>query len=134
MGLAPIEQAIASSRNGNDSSEVPKVPVGVPLVWDTPTGERTVYATKKPLGVQFRAEFPLRVKREPIGHGKEIGVELGWILKRVNGIDVTVMTDIRKVNEILYREVGEKTVPVELWKDPLAEPAFPAPSKGTSLT
>jgi hypothetical protein len=86
---------------------------GIPLVWLTPSGEKTVYATRKPLGVQFRAEFPLKVKREPEGHGKDIGIQLGWILKSVNGIDVTGMTNIAKVNEILYKETGEKTVPEE---------------------
>jgi hypothetical protein len=88
---------------------------GVPLIWDTPDGERTVYATKKPLGVKFNAEFPLKVKREPEGHSKEIGIKKGWILKFVNGIDVTAMNDIAKVNEILYKEVGEKTVPLDAW-------------------
>jgi hypothetical protein len=88
---------------------------GVPLIWDTPDGERTVYATKKPLGVQFKAEFPLKVKREPEGHSKELGVKKGWILKSVNGIDVTAMNDMAKVNEILYKEVGEKTVPLDEW-------------------
>lgn len=95
---------------------------GVALVWTTPSGERTTYATRKPLGVQFCAEFPLKIKREPEGHAKEIGIEVGWILKSVNGIDVTAMTDIKKVNEILYREVGEKTVPVEEWNQALTEP------------
>jgi len=117
-GLATIEQ---STQPHIGTQEMPRAPTGVPLIWDTPCGERTVYATKKPLGVQFRAEFPLRVKREPEGHGKEIGVEVGWILKRVNGIDVMAMTDIRRVNEILYREVGEKTVPVEEWNQKAME-------------
>merc|ERR1712232_1169212 len=94
------------------------LPNGVPLVWDTAHGQRTVYATKKPLGVQFRAEFPLKVKREPEGHGKDIGIQMGWILRSVNSIDVTAMTDIGRVNEILYREVGEKTVPLESFKEP----------------
>merc|ERR1712070_540858 len=88
---------------------------GVSLTWDTPDGEQTVLATKRPLGVQFLAEFPLKVKREPEGHSKEIGVKKGWILKSVNGIDVTAMHDIAKVNEILYREIGEKTVPMDQW-------------------
>jgi len=91
------------------------VPRGVPLIWDTPSGERTVYARKKPLGVQFKAEFPLKVKREPEGHGKNIGIEVGWILKSVNGVDVTTMRDIKKINELLYSEVGEKTIPVDQW-------------------
>merc|ERR1712232_1176471 len=96
-------------------TEPSRMPIGVPIVWNTPNGDQTVYATRKPLGVQFRAEFPLKIKREPEGHGKEIGIKVGWILKSVNGFDVTAMTDIKKVNEILYREVGEKTVPVDEW-------------------
>merc|ERR1719235_1243691 len=95
---------------------------GIPLIWDTPKGRRVVYATRKPLGVQFRAEFPLKIKREPEGHGKEIGIKIGWILKSVNGFDVMTMTDIKKVNEILYREVGEKTVPVDDWNEALPKP------------
>merc|ERR1719159_511158 len=91
--------------HANDT-DCTQVPMAVPLSWDTPSGEQTVYATKKPLGIQFRAEFPLKVKREPEGHGKEIGIRLGWVLKRINGIDVTTMSDINKVNEVLYREVG----------------------------
>merc|ERR1711988_1320611 len=114
-------------------AEVPAVPNGVPLIWETTNGERAVYVTRRPLGVQFRAEFPLKVKREPVGHSKELGIEMGWILKCVNGIDVTRMTDIGKVNEILYREVGEKTLSVEQWNDALVESEFPAPSKGIPL-
>jgi hypothetical protein len=65
--------------------------------------------------VQFRAEFPLKIKREPVGHGKELGLEVGWTLRSVNGVDVSKMTDIKKVNELLYREIGEKTVPLDEW-------------------
>jgi hypothetical protein len=101
-----------------------KEPRGVPLIWDTPNGEKTVDARKKPLGVQFRAEFPLKVKREPEGHGKEIGVEVGWILKSVNGIDVATRRSIKEVNDILYREVGEKTVPLDQWRKHAMDPEY----------
>jgi len=112
-----------------------KPPLGVPLVWDTQQGERTVYATKKPLGVRFHAEFPLKVKHEPVGHGKELGIEMGWILKSVNGTivtgpsgfdpvlrlhgrDASCPSDLKTVDEVLYREVGVKTEPLESTKDP----------------
>jgi hypothetical protein len=101
-----------------EAAEQQEANSGVPLIWDTLNGSKTVYATKKPLGVQFRAEFPLKIKCEPLGHGKELGLEVGWTLRSVKGVDVSKMTDIKKVNELLYQEVGEKTVPLDQWKEP----------------
>merc|ERR1740138_105756 len=116
--------------------EPSKSPKAVPLVWDTPNGERITYARKRPLGVQFSAEFPLKVKREPQGHGKDLGIEVGWILKSVNGIDVTKARDIGEVNDILYREVGEKTIPLDKWRQSGldAEEENASASLGVSLT
>jgi hypothetical protein len=78
----------------------------VPLTWDTPNGERTVYAAKKTLGLQFPSSLPVRTHHVQEGHGKDIGIEVGWILRKVNGIDVTRKTDFKEVMDILHREVG----------------------------
>jgi hypothetical protein len=124
--FAVIEKGASSVEPGREPAKV------VALTFDTPDGERTVHARKKPLGIQFRAVFPLTVKCEPEGHGKELGVEVGWVLKAINSIDVSSMTDMNQVNEILYREVGEKTVPITQWSRP--EPASERDHKVVALT
>jgi hypothetical protein len=84
---------------------------GVPLTWDTPSGIKTVYATEKVLGLQFSPSLPVKISREQKGHGKDLGVEVGWSLRSVNGVDVTCKTSFREVMKILHREVGLKPAP-----------------------
>lgn len=93
----------------------------VPLVWDTPDGERTVYATKGKLGVKFHAKFPLEVKCQPEGHGKELGIDAGWILKSVNGVDVTPGTDIDSVLRLHAKMTG--SVHSEIRRTPEPRPS-----------
>jgi hypothetical protein len=76
------------------------------MVWETPEGERTVYATRKPLGVEFHPNFPLTVKREPEGHGKELGVQVGWVLKLVNGVAVKPHSETDSVLRLHGRRSG----------------------------
>jgi hypothetical protein len=85
--------------------------LGVPLTWDTPSGIKTVYATEKVLGLQFSPSLPVKISREQEGHGKDLGVEVGWSLRSVNGVDITCKTSFREVMKILHREVGLKPAP-----------------------
>jgi len=79
--------------------------IEVPMTWDTPRGDVTVHAIMKPLGLKFPSEVPLKISEEKEGHGKEIGVEVGWSLKNINGVDVSKMTDFTEVNSVLHAHV-----------------------------
>jgi hypothetical protein len=73
----------------------------VPMTWESPRGDVTVYAIKKPLGLKFPSEAPIKILEESEGHGKEIGVEIGMSLKSINGERVDRIADFDKVNDIL---------------------------------
>jgi hypothetical protein len=78
----------------------------VPLNFGTPAGERTVYAKRgAPLGMSFvQNEVPLSVTTlSQDSQARQLGIEFGWILKGVDGIDVSELTDFRNVYEILLR-------------------------------
>jgi hypothetical protein len=77
----------------------------VPMTWGTGDGDKTVYAIRKPLGLKFPSELPLKISEENEGHGKEIGVLIGWELKNINGVDVSKMTDFKEVNDVLHANV-----------------------------
>merc|ERR1712224_367306 len=68
------------------------LPEGLPLTFITETGkERTVYAMQKPLGLIYDRELPILIKEErPGSHGSAIGVRRGWMLKKINHIDISL--------------------------------------------
>eukprot|EP00929_Paragymnodinium_shiwhaense_P110713 TRINITY_DN77914_c0_g1_i1.p1 TRINITY_DN77914_c0_g1~~TRINITY_DN77914_c0_g1_i1.p1 ORF type:complete len:153 (+),score=25.34 TRINITY_DN77914_c0_g1_i1:113-571(+) len=59
---------------------------------------------KRPLGLDFDKVAPVSMKRvHRNGHAEEKGVEKGWIVKTVNGIDVAGK-DFPVVHELLVKE------------------------------
>lgn len=90
-------------------TEVGKLPGAIPLKFKTPAGaEETVWAMKKPLGLTFEKEVaPIKITQERDGHGKDIGVKVGWVLTAVNYIDVSKLTSFKEVETVLKAEIGK---------------------------
>jgi hypothetical protein len=83
----------------------------VPLTWETgETGmgkeKKTVFATRKPLGLLFDSEAPIRVTGDRDGHGFDLGVRKGWVLAAINYVDVQWMT-FDEQSRLLHSEVGK---------------------------
>jgi len=93
-----------------DAQPPPAPAQKVTLEWTTPTGVQSVEATKKPLGLNFnRDEMPIKVTGEQeshSGHGNDIGIRVGWVLKAVNGIDVTGLS-FHELDHLLHHEIGK---------------------------
>jgi len=80
---------------------------GVPLTWETASGLQTVMATRKPLGLSFFAdEVPVVIAEQSEGHGKDIGIQIGWKLKSINNVDVTQMT-FPELDHLFHFEIGK---------------------------
>jgi len=90
-------------------AEVDKLPGGIhiPLRWDTGDGDVTVWAFKKPLAVTYQGRLPIKITKETEGHGKDIGIEVGWVLKSVNNIDITKETSFAVVDAIFHGEIDK---------------------------
>jgi len=92
--------------------EICKLPGGVALTWDVGNGkEKTVWAMKKPLGLVFDKVLPIKITIDKFGHGYDIGVRKGWILKRVNYIDLTRRRTFQEADEILISEIDQMLDP-----------------------
>jgi len=81
----------------------PEPVMRMPLVWDTGQGEQTVYALSKPLGIRFNCVLPIKITHDNDGHGKDIGVKPGWVLKSINYVDLTRYTSFQEV-DVIFRE------------------------------
>jgi len=107
MGFGPCDKLL--------HEEVGKLPgpVTIPLVWDTGRGDKTVWASKRPLGLHFnKGTLPIKITKEMEGHGKDIGIEVGWSLKSINGIDLTryPSSQFQEVDDIFKGEVAKLTL------------------------
>jgi hypothetical protein len=80
--------------------------MGLPLTWETGNGKKTVFATRKPLGLLFDKEKPIRVIQDREGHGFDLGVREGWILTSINYVDIQWM-NFDEQNRLLHTEVGK---------------------------
>jgi len=84
-----------------------KLPPAITLTWDTGDGnEETVIATKKPLGLVFNQSLPIKITSEKDGHGKDIGIQVGWVLKNINGVDVLNSNSFADVQKIMHEQVN----------------------------
>lgn len=77
---------------------------GFPLVFATQFGDKTVWALRKPLGLEFAKKLPVQITRIE-GHSKELGIQVGWLLKSINRRDLTKCTNIIEVTEIMHTEI-----------------------------
>jgi len=88
-------------------TKVCALPGGIPLTWETGSGEQTVWAFKKSLGLTFEKQLPIKITKETHGHGEEIGIKVGWVLKQINFKDVTMLTNFQEVDKILHDEISK---------------------------
>mmetsp|Transcript_52782 Transcript_52782/g.150447 ORF Transcript_52782/g.150447 Transcript_52782/m.150447 type:complete len:149 (-) Transcript_52782:8-454(-) len=60
------------------------------IVFDCENGEQEeVVVRRRPLGVDFKKECPLRVKNvKPGGVGAELDIQIGWVISKINGVDI----------------------------------------------
>jgi len=80
---------------------------GLPLTFVTPSGETfTVFALKKPLQLSYGARQPIKVSKQRDGHGRELGIEVGWALQGIGYKDVTQMP-YEVADKLLHDRVGE---------------------------
>jgi hypothetical protein len=89
--------------------KVDKLPGGIPLTWETGSGPAmTVWAFKKPLGLTFEKQLPIKITKERPGHGMEIGIKEGWELLKVNYKDVSVSSGMtfEQVDTLLHEQLG----------------------------
>lgn len=97
---------ITKSRAAGMSLTRPE-PARVGLTWETLEGAKTVYATKKPLGLFFhKDEMPIKLTRQSEGHAKDIGIRIGWVLKAINEVDISDKT-FYEVNHLFHDEIGK---------------------------
>jgi len=112
-------------------------PPTIPLIFEVNGDDKRVNAIKdKPFGTRFNAEFPLMAKGIVKGHAKELGVQAGWILKSVDGVDVTgaasdwatrsrglsdtEQQEFKRIDKILKEKLGDGLLfgtPIE-WNTP----------------
>jgi hypothetical protein len=92
---------------------VGKLPQGffeptVKMTWKTTEGEiKTVTATRKPLGLKFESNLPIKINSENKGsHGEELGIQVGWELQAIDGEDVVNSNDYKSVNDLLHTKVA----------------------------
>jgi hypothetical protein len=90
-------------------AEVDQLPGAIPLKWDTGRGEiATVYAYKRPLRLVFdKDRLPITITREVDGHGKDIGVKVGWKLVNVNYRDVSQVKSYAEAEDVMRAEVAK---------------------------
>merc|ERR1712217_505876 len=62
--------------------------------------------THKPLGLVFNQSLPIKITSEKDGHGKDIGIQVGWVLKNINGIDVLNSNSFADVQKIMHEQVN----------------------------
>jgi len=89
--------------------KVDKLPGGIPLTWETGSGPpMTVWAFKKPLGLTFEKQLPIKITKERPGHGMEIGIKEGWELLKVNYKDVSASSGMTfdQVDTLLHEQLG----------------------------
>jgi len=83
-------------------------PKGFPITFDTGSGEEeTVWAYSKPLGLEYNKELPIKILVDKDGHGRDIGIKVGWIMKAVNGRDITQYEKYEDVLHVMREEVGK---------------------------
>jgi hypothetical protein len=99
--------------------EMCKLPGGVAMTWDIgDRRERTVWAMKKPLGIVFDKSLPITITTETPGHGYDIGIRKGWILKRVNYIDLTRKSTFEEADAVLLEEIDKMLDPQHITSHP----------------
>jgi len=80
-------------------------PVRVKLTWQTCKGTEDVYATRKPLGLRA-SKLPITILGESPGHGQDIGIRAGWVLKAINDIDIS-NKGFYEVDHLFHDEIGK---------------------------
>jgi hypothetical protein len=75
---------------------------------DKDGSEHTVHVEFQPLGLVFETSLPLIVARHKFdSYGAALGIEVGWVLKEINGRDVTDVNSADQALELLSIELSE---------------------------
>jgi len=90
---APKEEVAATPLPSPAKEEEPKEEPTEKLevvFLSTKEGEKTLNFTRRPLGMNFANKQPIAVtKLASGGHAEELGVEIGWQIKKIGGKSVT---------------------------------------------
>mmetsp|Transcript_31133 Transcript_31133/g.78790 ORF Transcript_31133/g.78790 Transcript_31133/m.78790 type:complete len:145 (+) Transcript_31133:108-542(+) len=84
---------------------IAEVPDGASvLTFRTPDASQVpMVFTKKPIGIDFCKSLPVSVKRtHPGGVAEEMGIKSGWVLVRVNDVDLQART-FPEIQELLVK-------------------------------
>lgn len=86
--------------------------MGVPLTFHDKDGnDMTVFALKKPLMLAYEeptsrtSKTPIKITRDMDGHGKELGIEVGWTLAGIGYKDITDMP-FDDADKLLHEKVN----------------------------
>lgn len=87
IAAAPVPEA------KDPAPEATKVDSGVPITFDAGGSSQIVLVTAKPLGMIFSKVAPITVMSLRQGsHAEQLGVQAGWVMKKVGTEDVSGMT------------------------------------------
>jgi len=89
--------------------------MGLPLTFSSPDGElHTVFALKQPLGLSYGRQDPvIKISANKEGHGKELGIEVGWTLVGIRYQDITGMA-YADADSLLKKKVHDLPLAVPL--------------------
>lgn len=89
---------------------------GLQITLAKPGGEmRTVTAMMQPLGMVFQRVPPFRVNKvEPNGHVKDLGITVGWELKRVGTVELRWLTLVEAEADLAAARQAIATLPVRI--------------------
>lgn len=98
--------AAAFEKAMNPLPQVEALEKGIMLIFDASGTERTVIATRRPLGATFLTQAPLTItKVAPDSHANKLGVEPGWTLKSVEKSDVSNL-DYERAVQVFQRAMN----------------------------
>merc|ERR1739847_203099 len=76
------------------------------MVFESNGKQHHVVFTEKPLGIILRPQLPVTVDH-CVGFAKELGVEAGWLVKSINGQDISKScTTLDQVLEVMGTAVS----------------------------
>jgi len=90
----------------NKLPEFESKPAGFPLVFYAKGYDRSVYVAERPVGILFSKELPIVVEGVSSGSISGAGVDKGWVLGQVDGVNVVRM-EYEKVLQLIKKSVDK---------------------------
>lgn len=80
---------------------------GFHVVFDSESGEEhSVWVQHKPLGLTFNKGLPIIITGfKPDSYGEHLGIKLGWVLKSMNGQDISSQNSFEEGTELMARQM-----------------------------